>query len=187
MSLNFPISNNGKISAAFLDLGINDFEGAMNYVRRLPYGRNKNKSDLLTVFTDNCGTCGTKHALLKQLANENDQQEIKLIMGIFKMGDKYSSAVGKVLSGYHIHYIPEAHNYFRVSNQIIDCTTENADPVNFIDELMDEIEINPGQITGFKVSYHQAFLKQWLENEKLPLSFEELWKCREACIAAMSS
>ena len=61
----FKIEQNGEISKEFLSRNILTFSQAALFVSQLPYGRNQNKNNLLTVFTDNCGTCSTKHALLK--------------------------------------------------------------------------------------------------------------------------
>lgn len=188
MSINFEINNKGKLSAAFLDRGINDFDGAMNYIRQLPYGRNKNKSDLISVFTDDCGTCGTKHALLKALIEENGQPGFRLMIGIFKMDNNYSAKVAPVLQRYQLQYIPEAHNYLRIDDGIIDCTTIFSSADSFINELLTEIEITPAQITDFKVAFHKKYLEQWLNEQKdISISFDELWNCREACIAALSN
>ncbi|MGJ1268687.1 hypothetical protein ACR78F_14460 [Sphingobacterium spiritivorum] len=81
----FKIQNNGNMSEEFLNRDILSFYQAINYIQNLDYGRNSNKEDLTTVFTDNKGTCSTKHAILKQLASENEVNNIKLILGIFKM------------------------------------------------------------------------------------------------------
>jgi hypothetical protein len=58
--------------------------------------------------------------------------------------------------------MPEAHNYLRVEGKILDCTRKNSSENDFINELAEEIEINPNQITDFKVQYHQEFLKKYL-------------------------
>jgi hypothetical protein len=68
---NFPITASGKVSQAFLERGMHDFASVAEYIRDLPYGRNADKLNLLTVFTDGCATCSTKHGLLKKLADEN--------------------------------------------------------------------------------------------------------------------
>ena len=43
---------------------------AVTYIRRLPYGRNTDRSDILRVLREGKGTCSTKHALLACLAQE---------------------------------------------------------------------------------------------------------------------
>ena len=81
----FKITQAGIISDQFLQRGVNTYKAAAAYAGRLPYARNANKNDLVTVFSDNCGTCSTKHALLKQLAQEQGFSGLKLMVGIFKM------------------------------------------------------------------------------------------------------
>jgi hypothetical protein len=80
-TLNFKIQTLGPISNLFLDKGIKDFIEAGQFISRIKYGRNKNKTELTTVFNDNCGTCGTKHALLKLLL---DEQKINNTNVIYK-------------------------------------------------------------------------------------------------------
>jgi hypothetical protein len=57
----------GPVSHAFLNRGISGFGQAMEWIKQLPYVRNPDKQNLLTVFSDGCGTCSTKHALIKLL------------------------------------------------------------------------------------------------------------------------
>jgi len=80
-------------------------------------------------------------------------------------------------------YILEAHNYLSVDNEIIDCTKTGFGVVNFVADLIAEVEIESNQITDFKVSYHKEILQKWLsENPQIKLSFNELWTIREQCI-----
>jgi hypothetical protein len=185
-NFNFPIKSNGSISTLFLQKNIADFKQAMQFIRQLPYGRNKNKYDLTTIFSDNCGTCSTKNALLKTLAAENDQHEVKLILGLFKMGKKYSVSLGEVLAKNKLTYIPEAHNYLKINDVIFDCTTSISTADQFVNELISEIEIEAGQITDFKVNYHKVYLRQWLaKQEGLTITFDKLWSIREKCIEVL--
>lgn len=184
---NFFIQDKGVISSLFLQNNVGSFEQAMQYLRQLPYGRNKNKHDLTTVFSDNCGTCSTKHAVLKRLAEENNQADVKLVLGIFNMGKNYAARVGAVLTKYKLDHIPEAHNYLRINDGIIDCTTTRSSAEQFINEVVIETEIEPAQITDFKVNFHKQYLKEWLAQQtELFISFDELWNIREECIAALS-
>jgi hypothetical protein len=55
---------------------------------------------------------------------------------------------------------------------------------DFVADLLSEIEIEPFQITGFKVRYHQTVLKDWLlNNPDIAFNFDDLWTIREKCIA----
>jgi hypothetical protein len=56
-----------------------------------------------------------------------------------------------------------------------------------VEDLIEEIEIAPEQITDFKNNYHQNHLKTWLQAQPhIRLSFAELWKVREQCIQDLS-
>ncbi len=165
------------------------FSDAITFVKQLPYKRNPNKNDLTTLFSDNCGTCSTKHALLKQLIDENqantDFSEIKLMLGIFKMNAKNTPQIAEILSKNNLDYIPEAHNYLKFKDKNFDFTKSSSKPTNFEFDLLEELEISPHQITEFKVNYHKNYLTNWLqniENKYLNIDFNALWIIREQCI-----
>lgn len=183
----FDIKSMGQISKEFTDRNIVTFNQASLFIRQLAYGRNADKNNLATVFTDNCGTCSTKHALLKRLADENEFEKVKLIVGLFKMNKKNTPQVSSTLEKYNLEYIPEAHCYLKYEDKIIDLTKLNSIPTDFLDELIEEIEILPEQITDFKVNYHKNYLASWLDNNKqINLSLNDLWKIREECIQQLS-
>lgn len=184
---NFDIKSSDSISKLFLERHVTTFVDACTFIKNLPYGRNENKNDLTTVFTDNRGTCSTKHALLRQLAIENNADNVLLKLGVFKMTKNNTPEVANTLDNYGLQYIPEAHNYLTVDGEIIDCTKQNSSKEDFIADLINEIEIEPNQIANFKVSYHQAILKDWLlQNPDISFSFADLWTIREKCIADLS-
>ena len=91
-----------------------------------------------------------------------------------------------VLNKYKLNEMPEAHNYLRWKDQVLDFTSRNSSADDFISHLENEIEIQPDQITDFKIKYHQNFLRQYLDkNPAVPYRLEEFWRIREECIAAL--
>ncbi|MBK9670751.1 MAG: hypothetical protein IPO70_00535 [Bacteroidetes bacterium] len=184
----FEVKAKGKISEAFLKNGILTYRQATKFIQNLPYGRNSNKNDLASLFTDNCGTCSTKHAILKQLADENNFTDIILICGLFRMSSQNTPEISSTLNKHGLVFIPEAHNYLKYKNQILDFTKPDADAIDFIDDLIEEIEILPHQITDYKVTYHKKYLEKWLENNtKIKLSLTDLWTIREQCISDLGA
>lgn len=185
---NFDIKSTERISKEFVERDILTFNQAILFIRQLAYGRNEDKSNLTSVFTDNCGTCSTKHALLKRLADENHFEKIKLIVGLFKMNEKNTPEISATLSQYKLKYIPEAHCYLKFEDQILDFTKINSKSTDFFDDLIEEIEISPEQITDYKVNYHKNYLINWLDNnKKLNLSLNDIWKIREQCIQDLAN
>lgn len=184
---NFDITSKLPVSKLFTDRHIVNFADACTFIKNLPYGRNANKNDLTTIFADNCGTCSTKHALLKQLAIENNADFVCLKLALFNMNGDNTPEIAQTLDQYGLQYIPEAHNYLTVNGQFVDCTKQNSPQDKIMANLYNEIEIEPKQITGFKVSYHQTFLKDWLlNNPDITFDLAELWSIREKCIADLS-
>ncbi len=178
----------GEISREFAAAGARDFRGAARYVHALPYGRNSNRTDPLIVIREHRGTCSTKHALLKRLADEQ-QLEIALMIGIYYMNERNTPGVGRVLEECGLESIPEAHCYLRYRDGRIDVTREAAGgPAEPIARFLHEEEISPEQIGDYKIALHQRWMRGWLASPDAPRSFDfdELWKIREACIAALA-
>lgn len=183
--LSIPLNNHLSFSTAFMERGIYAFDKACQYVQQLPYGRNTDKSNPLVALQEGKGTCSTKHALLKNLADELGIPNIRLFTGIFRMGAQNTPRIADVLTTYRIPYMPEAHCYLKYENTVYDYTFPGVFTPLFLPELIQEIEIIPSQTTDYKVAYHRDFLKDWIQNEQLPYRLDEIWKIREACIQAL--
>lgn len=183
----FIILSDQKISKAFLKIKVNNFFEACLHVGAWPYFRNKDKSNLLAMFNEQCGTCSNKHALLKELANENNFNDLQLMLGIFKMNERNTPKIKGILKNYHLDHIPEAHCYLRYKNQILDFTNINAKPIHFLDDLLFETEIQVTDIMENKIALHKKYLQQWLnENPELPYDLQAIWQIREQCIEELS-
>lgn len=177
---------NGIVSRSFNNLAINSFAEACKWVESLEYRRNNDKNSKLVLFDELCGTCSTKHALLKRLAEENGNKSLSLLLGIFTMNSNNTPKIKDILAKYNLKDIPEAHNYLRNHNYILDFTGISVDETEFELDLLEEVEISPDQITDYKVQYHEEFLSRWIETNKIPYPLNELWKIREECIAALA-
>ncbi|MCX7549779.1 hypothetical protein [Xanthomarina sp. F2636L] len=178
----YPINSNQKLSNKLLKIGISNFEEALSYIQKLPYGRNSNRSDYTLILKEQKGTCSTKHAFLAEIAKQNNIPDVKLYIGIYKMCEENTQGVGTILSKWNLHYIPEAHCYLKINNNIIDITRTSTNISSFTHSILQEEEIIPSQIGNYKVNVHQAFLKEWILKESISFSFESLWDIREACI-----
>lgn len=179
----FDISADGVVSTEFVQKGIATFATAAAYVKNLPYARNQNKNNILCPLTDGCGTCSTKHALLRQLAVEHNVDNIRLTVGIFKMNAANTPEVADTLAKHNLEYIPEAHRYLTINGQITDYTKKEWTTTAFVKHLLQETDITPQQSTDHKIAMHKAFLTNWLQhNPHIPYNLEELFAIREECI-----
>jgi len=84
----------------------------------------------------------------------------------------------------------EAHCYLRAGGRRIDVTTPPSknggdEP---IERFLHEEEIDPHQITQYKIGVHKKMLKESMaQNASLTgFSLEEVWAIRERCIASLS-
>ena len=175
----------GAASAQFLALGIEDYRAAARFVNRLPYGRNADRANFRLVIVEHRGTCSTKHALLAALAREN-QLPVNLTLGIYEMSERNTPGVGAVLDRHGLGYVPEAHCYLTYAGERIDVTRSAVNPSEGIARFLHEETIAPAQIGDYKVAMHQRFMREWVARTMPHRSWEQLWKIREECIAALT-
>jgi len=180
-----PLQPCRRIGAQFLARGYRDFRAAARYVGLLPYGRNSNRSDFRLVLPEQRGTCSTKHALLATLAGEL-RLPLQLRLGIYEMSEENTPGVGPILDAHELACIPEAHCYLIYNGRRIDVTRSSVTPAAPVAHFLHEERISPEQIGAYKTDVHRRFIREWAATGAgLPLSWHELWKVREQCIAAL--
>jgi hypothetical protein len=178
----------GAVTAAFLRIRTENLRAAAKYVRCLPYARNTRPDDPLIVLIEGRGTCSTKHALLRRLAIEQNL-DLALVLGIYEMAEQNTPGVGEILRKYDLVSMPEAHCYLRMAGRRIDVTrVVDQAPFAAISRFLHEEDIEPAQITDYKIALHKQFLLRWIsDNRGLGgRSLADLWKIREECIAQLS-
>jgi len=184
--INFTLSSTQPLSRMLITLGIFDFKEAVSHVHQLPYGRNSDRSNYLLLLNEQRGTCATKHAFLRQVAIENNQDAVQLYLGIYEMNEDNTSGIGKVLEDTNLSCIPEAHTYLKINDTIVDITKASNKEATFTARIIEERTIEPYQIGDDKVQWHQAYLKKWIIEKDINYSFEAIWHIRENCILALS-
>ncbi|WP_297868252.1 hypothetical protein [uncultured Flavobacterium sp.] len=163
-----------------------NFDELIEKVKNIPYGRNANRYNFSLVLSENKGTCSSKHAFLKDFADKNEIENVKLYIGIFKMNEVNTPKLGDLLSRNNIEYIPEAHCYLKINQIPVDATTLDSFYDKIKHDILIEIEIIPNQVSDFKVEYHKSFLKKWITETNQNNTFEEIWEIREQCISKLS-
>lgn len=184
--MGFKFTSNENYTKKLKDYGIHDFQSLLFFVKNLPYGRNDNRENLYLVISEGKGTCSSKHAFLKAVAIENNFSEVKLILGIFKMNENNTPKISPALSENNLVHIPEAHCYLKYKDERIDATSGTSDFAKIREDVLEEIEILPEQVSKFKIEFHKNYLKKWLNESELNLTFEEAWEIREKCIENIS-
>jgi hypothetical protein len=153
------LTSNDSLTQLLYSNGIVYWEDALLFIKQIPYGRNANRMDFSLVLKENKGTCSTKHAFLKEIANRNHISNIELIVGLYKMNEA-NTRIGSILSENKIEYIPEAHCYLKISGERLDLTSRDADFEKIKSVLIEEIIIEPYQVGDFKVNYHKEELAE---------------------------
>ncbi len=176
------LNSKDPLTQSILKTGICEWSELINFVKTIPYGRNTDRADFSLVIKENKGTCSSKHAFLKEIADLNRLKNVRLILAMYEMNEINTPKTGNVLSANHLTAIPEAHCYLKVNNSVIDATNESADFSKIKEDILEEIEITPQQIVSFKVAYHKKYLKNWIQKQNIPFNFDALWEIREQCI-----
>jgi hypothetical protein len=183
----FLLSSPQPVTQAFTAAGITRFADAVTYVRKLSYGRISNRNNCMLVLTDQRGTCSSKHQLLALLSEENHQTDIQVVELLFRMNETNVPGTGAVLARYQLPYMPEAHNYLRTGNEIIDATSESV-RIDYESDKISEVVISPRRTTEEKMAAHRTALDYWRStNEQAAVyTLDELYTIRESCIAAIA-
>lgn len=176
------LESNDKLTLLVREKDIEYWEDLLIFIRDLPYGRNTNREDFSLVIKELRGTCSSKHAFLKEIADRNGIENVKLILGIYKMNENNTPKIKNTISKIALDYIPEAHCYLKIENIVLDLTMNESNFEKIKDDVIKEIEINADDVGEFKVEFHKNYLKNWIEKENMKISFEEIWKQREKCI-----
>ena len=172
--IDFVLSHEPTLSSLAINKGITTWQQLLQHIRSLPYGRNSDRADFSLVLKEGKGSCSSKHAFLKLIANENNIVDIRLMLAIYKMNKTNTSGIGSVLHEKQLTYIPEAHCYLKAGSHNYDVTNETSDFNNLKKDIILEMEIEPHQVIEYKVTYHRHFLRNWLSEQKLSMNFDEL-------------
>ncbi|WP_353281522.1 hypothetical protein [Wolbachia endosymbiont (group A) of Andrena trimmerana] len=173
------LSNHKPISNLFLNLDIITLREALEYVHELPYGRNFDRTDCISVFNERRGTCSTKHALIYKLGCECEI-DITLHIAVFMMNKVNTPKASAILNEYNLLHIPKMHCYLRYESRIIDITFPGN---NMLLKLTEEEKIEPEHLGSYKIEKHKQFIESWLiSNPTIPYNMEQIFKIRELCI-----
>jgi len=176
------LKSNGLLTLQLRSKSINNWNEFLSYIRNLPYGRTSNRTDLGTVIKENKGTCSSKHALVKKVADENKINGVELIMCIYKMNSMNTPGIGGEIANNNLTYIPEAHCYIKIKDRKIDLTSLKSDLSRIKNDVLNEVAIKPFQVGKYKVDYHKKYIKEWISENWLSVTFDEIWSIRERCI-----
>ena len=179
------MTNQTDIAHKFIDMGIKQFGEAINYVQKLPYGRNSHRSDYRLVLQETRGTCSTKHALIKTLADEL-KIPMTLKLGIFLLDCDYMPTLKPILDASDLQCLPEAHCYLEHNGAHVDITHPEREATNTNLNFLQIHNIEPNQIGSFKQKLHQEFVRSWAKQHYPAKCFEDVWLCREQCIEKAS-
>ena len=184
----YLINNTGDYSRYTLSLNILNLGDLLRVIQAIPYGRNSSKESFRVVFSDNIGTCATKHAFVIEVIKEQGWKGFELILGIYLINCDNTPIACDLLEETELFEVPNAHTYLKFNNKIIDATKIGSENLEFVNTLQQEIRINSDQIYEFKKLQHQKFIRRWSGDNELGCSFNlvKIWNIREQIIDLLS-
>lgn len=178
------LTSNDELTTLIVESGVVTWDDLVRVVEQFHYGRNLNREDFDLVWSERKGTCSSKHAFLKHVADLNKIPDITLMLCIYEMKEENTEGVGDVLTQYKLSSIPEAHCYLSTPMGKIDVTTAQSSFSKIANDVLKEEIINAVDVVKYKVQQHKSFVDLWAE-KNTHLSGSEVWKIREACIQAL--
>lgn len=178
------ISNQGKISKKFLDIGISSFKEACFYVHNFPYGYNSDYDDKMILFKEKKGTCTSKHAVIAALADELEIPLYKYV-GVYKFTEQISDGVDKILKKYNLPYAPMIHCFLVYENYRFDLTEGNKNgKKTSIEEYIHTEKVEPFITTKNEYLLLKGVIKQIILQtvEMKSVTERTLLKARAECI-----
>jgi hypothetical protein len=171
-------SDEGAISNDFLTIGIQSLKAAILYVASLPVGKNRDRANYRLVLSEKRGTSATKHALIRQLCDEQNFR-LKLYLAFYEMSEVNMPGVGVILSSFGLETLLEVHTFLEYKGHVIDLTKLSLPPARtFVAKEMIEAD----QIGSYMASQYRLALSKWGKGRSL----EELWMIREECIETLN-
>lgn len=186
MKIDYKLTSKDRLTELAKSKEIETWNELIEFIKNLLYGRNKNRTDFGLVLSEQKGTCSSKHALLKSIADLNNVPNIELIIGIYRMSESNTPKTGTELTKNSIEFIPKAHCYLKINGNRTDLTSEQSEFQKIEKDIIKEKLIEPNQVTKFKVDYHKNFLKRWLNESKSEFEFDQIWRIREKCIVNLT-
>ena len=181
------ISPEGRISGVFLELGINSFKDACQYVHGLPYGYNSDRDDIMILFAEKMGSCTTKHAVIATLAQELGLSLEKTI-GIYAMTEAIVTGTDAILDRYELPYIPMVHCFLESGTYRVDLTEGNRNGKNCsIEEFLFVQNVIPNIAAKDEyLLYRQALKDVILAREELQgIELKRVLQAREEGVALL--
>ena len=140
----------------------------------------------MLVLSEQHGTCGTKHALITVLAQEQDIP-VKLQLGMFLTTPAFDPRIAKILEPYDLKGLPEAHCFLSYNDAFFDITFPEKITQPKQSEILELHTIDPSQLGEYKILKHKTFIQAWIASHQIPYTLEEIWQIRESWIAYLSS
>lgn len=178
----FDIVAESPISSAFLERGIGRFSDACSWVKALPLARNTNSTHVLSVLSEQRGTCATKHALLASLALEHGREDIELMVGIYLIDEVTHPQLKTVFIEHGIIGVPENHAFLRCGQQRYDFSRSDWSIVDFEHRIVREQRCDPNQMHDWKPMIHKHYIGGWLKRQQIDLTIDQIWAIREKCV-----
>lgn len=175
---NFILDEHKPLGSELCKKGYTHFHQVVKLVHHFGYKRISNLDDLSLVLEEKVGTCSSKHGYLKALAEENNQNEIKLKCAYFEFQSKFMPQLKKDFEKLGLTSELEGHCYLSYHNHVLDITTDKLDYTMFIDykDLLVVDDLPSNECGHIKQKRHEKLFKEWCQDQGV--DFEKAWDLR---------
>ena len=182
---NIRIQSKGVVSEKFLNLGITTLWEACYWLKDLPYGSNSTNENSLILFTENCGTCTTKHGVIARLAQEIELELYKNL-GFYRLNDEIVTGINEIIQPYGLDFIPQIHCFLEYGSSRFDLTAGNCNGKNKIIEDYDfVVRVNPDlsneEYQNYYISYLHKYFDFAIEPKLAELGVDKILQLLEDC------
>ena len=169
----------GFYTVQFIQKGIHSFHEACQFIASQVLNANYTVANREDQKIDGPLSNAAKHSILAKIAEENFQDEIELVAGIFMMSSETHPEFQTFLDSYKLITIPEIHCYLRYKGERFDFSS-NAPKLPLIEKkITREQRIEPHQIGEWRMEIHKDYLKRWISRKpEINQSFEEIYSKR---------
>ncbi len=176
------LNSTDDLTTDLLESGVVTWDDIVRSVQCFHYGRNSDRNNLNLVWYERKGTCSSKHAFLKHIADLNELPKIDLNLVFYKMNKQNTPGIGDVLEKNELNYIPEAHCHLTVNGTELDITTVQSNFKKYKNDIIQTRVIQPNDVIFNKIEWHKEFMESWRIQNHPHICFDALWTIRETCI-----
>ena len=185
---NFEILSNKPISTYLKSKNIHDFKSTVTFLKSTPSELNLTQDFVVKDLEETMSTSSKIHAVLADLAVENDINEVELMMGIFLVDQTTFPELENYFADKPYSSIALTTSYLKVNDKRIDFSTEKPIIERISSKIIREQRMDPHQSKEWKEKIYEDYIQKWLKrNPYISHPINEILREEKRLIELISS